>query len=102
VQIGDENPHPSGTRQFFSWQGRMNQMIEKKKRKEDLEKRSGWKVFYEHLGKMIYRAYPHGQIFDIQTGELIDFEERPGIFIQAAIREADKRRDEWIKERERQ
>lgn len=100
MNIGDENPHPIGTRQHFSWQGRMNQLIEKKRRRERFETRSGLRKFYEQLGKMIYSAYPEGQIFDIETGQLIVFKERPSLFIRVAIKEADRVREEWIKQRE--
>lgn len=95
VRIGDENPHPPQSRQWFSWKARMNKMVDAKKTRDQIERRSGMKRFYEVLGSMIYRAYPHGQIFDISRGELVQFSERPGLFIQAAIREAEKARQEW-------
>ena len=101
VRIGDENPHPHGSRFWFSWKARMKQMTDAKKSREELERRSGMKKFYEVLGRMIYRAYPYGRIFDIHTGELVVFSERPGLFIQAAIREAEKSRHEWNKKTER-
>ena len=95
VRIGDENPHPHGSRRWYSWKARMKKMEDAKKTRDRLERRSGMKKFYEVLGRMIYRAYPYGQIFDIETGELVVFSERPGLFIQAAIREAEKSRQEW-------
>ena len=79
----------------------MKKLIDAKKAREKFERRFGWKTFYETLGKMVYRAYPYGQIFDIETGQLVVFHERPSLFIKVAIGEAEKAMDEWRKKAER-
>ena len=101
MRIGDENPHPYGVRSWYSWEARMKQMIDRKKSRDRRERRSGRKKFYEVLGRIIYRAYPYGQIFDIETGELVVFHDRPGLFVKLALKEADKAQDEWRKKAKR-
>ena len=72
---------------------------EAQRRRRETQRRIGLTKFYEELGRMIYRAYPRGQMFDLNTGELIVFHERPGAFLRVAIEEAERRQEEWLKNR---
>lgn len=72
---------------------------EAQRRRREIRRRIGLSKFYEELGRMIYKAYPEGQMFDLETGEILVFQESPQKFIRVAIKEAEKLSDEWLKSR---
>ncbi len=96
-----ENPFCRITeaRKYWVWNAQKEKEIKDRRRREEIRRRIGLTKFHEVFGRLVYNAYPYGAIFDVKTGELVHFSERPGLFIQIAINQAEREQEEWVQRR---
>lgn len=99
-----ENPfcRQSQTRKFWAFENQRKKQIETRKRRREIQTRIGKIKLYEELGRLIWNAYPYGRIFDIKTGELVEFSDRPSLFIKVAVAQAERAADDWVQRRVKQ
>jgi hypothetical protein len=103
VRIDDETENPfcrlTEARKYWVWNVQKEKEIKERERRREIRRRIGLTKFHEVFGRLVYNAVPDGAIFDINTGELVYFAERPGLFIRIASTQAEKEADEWIQRR---
>jgi len=99
-----ENPFDRDTDPEKHWrfESMKKQEIQKSRRRIETHRRIGKTKFHEVLGKLVWNAYPDGAIFDINTGQLVHFSERPGLFIRVAAECASREADDWMERRANQ
>ena len=103
MRIDDETENPfcrlTEYRKYWVWETQKKKEIQNRERRREIHRRIGRTKFHEVFGKLVYSAVPDGAIFDINTGELVYFAERPGLFIRIASAQAEKEAEEWIQRR---
>lgn len=104
IDEATENPFDPGThpRKYWTFEGQRKKQLADRKRRREIQTRVGKIKLYEVIGRLIWNANSHGYIFDIQTGEMVRFSERPGLFVQVAITQATKEAEEYVKRRSEQ
>ena len=99
-----ENPFDRQNEPEKHWrfESMRKEKIKSRKRRREIQTRIGKIKLYEELGRLIWNAYPYGRIFDIKTGELVDFADRPSLFIKVAVAQAERAADDWVERRANQ
>lgn len=87
------------SKKWFTFEAQRKKQIESRRRRSDIRHRIGRTKYYEVLGRLIHNAYPEGAVFDIITGELVYFADRPSLFIRIAMNQADREKDDWLQRR---
>lgn len=101
IDEATENPFCRSTEEqkWFTFEAQRKKQIQSRKRRAEIADRIGRTKYYEVLGRLVHNAYPEGAIFDINSGELVYFLERPGLFIRIAMNQADREKEDWLKRR---
>ena len=103
MRIDEETENPfcrvTESRKYWTFEDQRKKQIANRKRRREIQTRIGKTKLYEVLGRLVWNAYPDGFIFDINTGDLVDFEDRPGLFIKIAVDQATREADDWLTRR---
>lgn len=103
MRIDEETENPfcrdQESQKWFTFEAQRKKSIAARKRRREIQTRIGKIKLYEELGRLIWNAYPNGHIFDIATGELVHFPERPGLFIEIACNQAIRFSEEYVERR---
>ena len=104
IDEATENPfcRDQESQKWFTFEAQRKKSIASRNRRREIQTRTGKIKLYEVIGRLIWNANPHGYIFDIATGEMVRFSERPGLFVQVAISQATKEAEEYVKRRSEQ